>query len=84
MLHCLLLLKKYGKLKVILGMMKFLILDVIMEVLTQRAQQILQKWGQENVPPPAHFYSLDNIQGGGLHIIQKTFQGDFEVSPRKS
>ena len=84
MLHCLLLLKKSGKLKVMFGMMRFLIVDAIVQAITQRAQQLLQKWGQENVPPPPHFYSLDNIQGGGLHVIQKTFQGDFEVSPSES
>jgi hypothetical protein len=54
------------------------------EEISTRAQQLVQKWGQENIPPPAHIYSLGNSQGSGLHVIQKTFIGDFEVKPSTS
>lgn len=55
-----------------------------MEEISERARQLLEKWGQENAPPPAHIYALNNRQGGGLHVIQKTFIGDFEVSSQVS
>jgi hypothetical protein len=58
-----------------------LIVDAIVEEIAQHAQKLIQRWGRENPPPPCHFYSLDNVIGGGLHVIQKTFLGDFEVSP---
>jgi len=51
----------------------------IVQAITQHAEPLIQKWGEENAPPPAHIYSLDNHKGGGLHVVQKTFQGEFEV-----
>ena len=56
-----------------------MIIEAIVQAISDHARVLLQKWGQENAPPPADIYSLDNIQGSGLHVIQKTFQGDFEV-----
>lgn len=58
--------------------------EAIVEVISERVRRLIEKWGQDNLPPPAHVYSLDNGMGGGLHVIQKTFQGDFEVSISKS
>jgi hypothetical protein len=55
--------------------------EAIVQEISEQAKKLLEVWGQENAPPPAHIYSLDNIQGGGLHVIQKTFQGNFEVLP---
>ena len=55
--------------------------EVIVERISEHARSLVEKWGQENAPPPAHIYSLDNMMGGGLHVIQKTFVGDFEVPP---
>jgi hypothetical protein len=58
--------------------------EAIVQAISDHARVLLQKWGQENAPPPADIYSLDNVQGSGLHVIQKTFQGDFEVIPLTS
>jgi hypothetical protein len=56
-----------------------MIIEAIVQAISDHARVLLQKWGQENAPPPADIYSLNNVQGSGLHVIQKTFQGDFEV-----
>ena len=53
--------------------------DAIVQEISKHAKQLVEKWGQENLPPPPHVYSLENTRGGGLQVIQKTFQGDFEV-----
>ena len=58
-----------------------LITEAIIGKINEHATELIQKWGQENAPPPAHLYSLENVLGGNLHVIQKTFQGDFEVFP---
>jgi hypothetical protein len=55
-------------------------IDTILKWVTDRGQKLIQKWGKENPPPPAHVYSLENLQGAGLNVIQKVFAGDFEVS----
>lgn len=57
-----------------------LMVEAIVEEISEHARKLVEKWGEENAPPPAHIYSLDNRQGGGLHVIQKTFVGDFEVN----
>ena len=56
-----------------------LMVETILSEINELAMKLVQKWGQENAPPPAHLFSLDNRQGVGLHVIQKTFVGDFEV-----
>ena len=39
----------------------------------------LEKYGQENVPPPWQTYTITHSPGtGNLHMIQKVFEGDFE------
>jgi hypothetical protein len=57
-----------------------LMVETILVEINKLAKKLIQKWGQENAPPAAHLYSLDNRQGSGLHVIQKTFVGDFEVN----
>ena len=47
--------------------------------ISTHAKAMVDKWGQENIPPPAAVYSLENRRDGNLHVIQNTFQGDFEV-----
>ena len=56
-----------------------LITEGIVEEISRHAQKLVDRWGEENAPPPAHIYSLESHEGGGLHVVQKTFQGDFEV-----
>jgi len=67
-----------GKPKVI-SVIDLLRLDGILQAISLHANKLIQKWGQENAPPPAHVYSLEGQEGGGLQVIQKTFQGNFEV-----
>jgi mannosyl-oligosaccharide glucosidase len=39
----------------------------------------LNKYGQENAPPPWQVYTVSNNAGfGNLHLIQKVFEGPFE------
>jgi mannosyl-oligosaccharide glucosidase len=58
---------------------RLLTVDAILQEIADNAQRLVGKWGQQNAPPPANVYSLNNMKGGGLHIVQKTFIGDFEV-----
>ena len=58
---------------------RLLTVDAILQEIADNAQRLVGKWGQQNAPPPATVYSLNNMKGGGLHIVQKTFIGDFEV-----
>lgn len=47
--------------------------------LRQSLEAWVAKYGQENVPPPWTFYTLKTSAGAGNHhLIQKTFEGDFE------
>ena len=40
----------------------------------------LNDYGQENLPPPFLFYTIPDDPGmGNLHIVQKVFEGPFEV-----
>ncbi|KAF2837098.1 glycoside hydrolase family 63 protein [Patellaria atrata CBS 101060] len=39
----------------------------------------LAKYGKENPPPPEQIYTMDHhIAQGNVHMVQKTFQGEFE------
>ena len=43
----------------------------------------LDKYGQEDMPPPYQFFTLRNNAGvGNQHFIQKVFEGEFEVRGR--
>ena len=38
-------------------------------------------YGQENAPPPwATFTVANDIKEGNMHVVQKVFEGAFEVS----
>lgn len=40
----------------------------------------VEKYGDQNVPPPPQFFTIDNEVGrGNMHIVQKVFEGSFEV-----
>jgi hypothetical protein len=56
-------------------------IEAIVGEISSHVKRLIDKWGQENTPPPPSVYSLENRQDGNLHVIQKTFQGDFEVPP---
>lgn len=42
--------------------------------------QIIQKYGPEDPPPPPQVFSIKNVPGdGNIHLVQKVFKGEFEV-----
>jgi hypothetical protein len=42
--------------------------------------EMIQRFGQENPPPPAQVFTVKNAPGdGNIHLIQKVFKGAFEV-----
>jgi mannosyl-oligosaccharide glucosidase len=39
----------------------------------------VEKYGDQNVPPPSQFFTVDNEVGrGNMHIVQQVFEGPFE------
>lgn len=47
--------------------------------LRSTVEEYIEKYGEENAPPPEQVYTLDNKIGpGNLHLVQKVFQGAFE------
>ncbi|KAF2454506.1 glucosidase I [Lineolata rhizophorae] len=47
--------------------------------LKRELEAVVEKYGQENPPPPWQLYTIANQMGqGNLHFIQKTFEGPFE------
>src|ERR1700736_728928 len=57
------------------------VIETIVQAISNHANELIATWGQENVPPPAHIYSVKNtpdVGMGGLYVVQKIFQGDFE------
>ena len=42
--------------------------------------EYIQKYGAENSPPPWQTFTVSHKPGpGNLHVIQKVFEGPFEV-----
>ena len=42
---------------------------------------LIAQYGQENAPPPwATFTVANDIKDGNMHVVQKVFEGPFEVS----
>ena len=42
---------------------------------------MIAQYGQENAPPPwATFTMTNDIKEGNMHVVQKIFEGPFEVS----
>ena len=42
---------------------------------------MIAQYGQENAPPPwATFTIANDIKEGNMHVVQKVFEGSFEVS----
>ena len=42
---------------------------------------MIAQYGQENAPPPwATFTIANDIKEGNMHVVQKVFEGPFEVS----
>ncbi|CCJ31135.1 unnamed protein product, partial [Pneumocystis jirovecii] len=52
--------------------------DLLLSTIDKNIENNYQKYNQD-IPPPALFYTLPNIDGqGNLHFVQKIFQGSFE------
>lgn len=43
--------------------------------------EYIKKYGNENTPPPWQTFTIGNeVRDGNVHLIQKVFDGAFEVS----
>ena len=43
--------------------------------------EAIERYGQEDAPPPWSIFTLRNsIEPGNMHVVQKVFEGAFEVS----
>ena len=45
--------------------------------------EYIAKYGNENSPPPWQTFTIANeVRDGNLHLVQKVFEGAFEVGHR--
>lgn len=52
---------------------------ILFKNLKENIDGYLEKYGEDNAPPPWQCYTISNNPGtGNLHMIQKVFEGDFE------
>ena len=52
---------------------------ILFKSLKEQIDEYLEKYGDENAPPPWQVYTIQNKPGpGNLHMIQKVFEGNFE------
>ena len=52
---------------------------ILFKLLKDQIDEHLEKYGEENAPPPWQVYTIINKPGpGNLHMIQKVFEGNFE------
>ncbi|KUJ11600.1 glycoside hydrolase family 63 protein [Mollisia scopiformis] len=52
---------------------------ILFKLLKDQIDEYLEKYGEENAPPPWQTYTIINKPGAGnLHMIQKVFEGNFE------
>lgn len=53
--------------------------NLIFQKMKDEIDQMVEKYGQENAPPPWTMFALpSDIQEGNLHVVQKVFEGEFE------
>lgn len=42
--------------------------------------EMVEKYGADNAPPPWQLFTIQHqIRDGNLHLVQKVFEGAFEV-----
>lgn len=47
----------------------------------EEIDKLIEQYGQDNAPPPWTIFALPNDAGpGNMHVVQKVFEGAFEVS----
>ncbi|KAJ5033375.1 uncharacterized protein L3040_008493 [Drepanopeziza brunnea f. sp. 'multigermtubi'] len=52
---------------------------VLLKMLKVQIDKYIDRFGEENPPPPFQLYTIENKAGpGNLHLVQKVFEGDFE------
>lgn len=52
---------------------------ILFKSLKEQIDGYLEKYGDENAPPPCQVFTIQNKPGpGNLHMIQKVFEGNFE------
>lgn len=52
---------------------------ILFRNMKEQIDEYLEKYGEENAPPPWSVYTITNNPGpGNMHMIQKVFQGNFE------
>lgn len=53
---------------------------ILFNHLKANVDSVLKKYGEGNFPPPESVYTISNDIGmGNLHMVQKVFEGPFEV-----
>lgn len=54
---------------------------IMFAMLKEQIDEYIQKYTQENPPPPCQLYTLKSEAGpGNVHFVQKVFEGAFEVN----
>lgn len=55
--------------------------DILFAHLKQEIDPLVKKYGTDNPPPPSRLFTIANQPThGNFHMVQKVFQGPFEVS----
>ena len=53
--------------------------NLIFQVMKKEIDEMVEKYGQENAPPPWTMFAVpSDIKDGNFHVVQKTFEGAFE------
>ncbi|KAL1960023.1 hypothetical protein VTO42DRAFT_195 [Malbranchea cinnamomea] len=54
---------------------------IAFSVMKQEINALIQKYGAENTPPPAQLFTIPHRPAkGNTHVVQKVFQGPFELN----
>lgn len=59
-------------------------LAILFQAVKEQVNSYLEKYGQENIPPPSQLFTIPvgSSPGANVHLIQKVFEGAFQVSSR--
>ena len=54
--------------------------DAVFTMLKREIDATVEKYGKDNAPPPWTAFTVPNkIEDGNFHVVQKVFDGPFEV-----
>ena len=66
----------------ILWGINFSITALIFQHMKSEIDSYVEKYGQSDNPPPWQMFTIANeVREGNLHLVQKVFDGAFEVCP---